>query len=242
MGSIQLFPKRRGTRAAAAKAWTEPTVPPRGPVRVRAARLEDFALIHALYRRAMPEGSAPSVRELEARRHAFPAGQMVAERGGEVVGAASALLVDWERHAMRPRWSTLTDGPFTAHDASALTLFAVDTVVEPSKRGSGIGRALYQARRQLCRRQNLQRVLVACPLEGYAPLRDMLTPERFAMRLLMGDIPDPLLRFHLALGFQFCGVLRDFWDGAGGSGHAALLAWLNPAFDPPSPPALAVGL
>jgi GNAT superfamily N-acetyltransferase len=234
VGSIQhLFPKRRGLQAAKA-GWSEATRPARGPVRVRAARREDFAIIHALFRRAAPAGGTPSVRELEARRHAFPAGQMVAERGGEVMGAASALLVDWERHASRPRWATITgEGLFTSHEDAALTLFAVDTVVDPLHRDSGIGRALCQARRQLCRRLNLQRILVTCGMPGYAPLRDMLTPERFAMRLMMGDIPDPVLGFYLAQGYQFCGVLRDFREGE----HAALLAWLNPAFDPPRPPA-----
>lgn len=242
MGSIQAFPKRARPLARVA-SWREEGLPARGPIRVRTARLEDFAVLHALCRRASPD-ACPSVRELEARRLAFPEGQLVAERAGEVVGAASALVVDWERFAAKPRWSAVTgEGHFSTHEPSALTLFTAQVVVEPRRRGSGIGRALHQAYRLACHRMNLQRILVAMPLPGYAAMKDMLSPERFAMRLVMGDLPDPALRFHLAQGFQFCGVLRDFLDDADerANGHAALLAWINPAFVPPKPPALEEG-
>jgi hypothetical protein len=53
-----------------------------------------------------------------------------------------------------------------------------------------------------------------------------------------GEIEDAGLRFALAHGYQFCGVLPGYLpEDAESQGNAALLAWLNPLHAPPQPPA-----
>jgi GNAT superfamily N-acetyltransferase len=237
MGSIQAFP-RRARAGTLADVWRMVPMPGQGLVHVRTALPEDFALLHGLHRRAHPDRPAIAMKALESQRHHFPEGQLVAECAGQLVGAATSLIVDWERHAVWPRRASLTaDETFATHEPSGGTLFAADLFVDVSRRGGGVGRALMQARRQLARRLNLRRIVTAVPLTGYAAAAGR-TPEDFVARIVMGDLPLPGLRFQLAQGFQLFAVARDYdpTDLASG-GHAALLVWLNPSYTPPAPPA-----
>lgn len=242
MGSIQSFPKRART-GTLADVWRHGPLPGPALVRVRAARAEDFAMVHSLHRRAHPDRGAVAMRVLESQRLHFPEGQLVAERQGAIVGAASSLVLDWEAHALAPVRAQLTaHDSFDNHDPRGDTLFAADTLVDAASLGSGVGRALLQARRQLCRQLNLRRIVCILPLTGYAALRDGLPPEHFAMRVVMGDLPHAALRFHLAQGFQFCGIARDHEPADRASaGHGAILAWLNPNYTPKEPPAREAG-
>lgn len=242
MGSIQSFPKR--VRAGTlADVWRHVPMPGPAMVQVRAARAEDFAMVHSLHRRAHPDRPAIAMRTIESQRHHFAEGQLVAERQGEIVGAASALVLDWEAHALAPRRESITAADtFASHDPRGDTLFAADTFVDVASRGAGVGRALLQARRQLCRRLNLRRVVTIAPLTGYAAQHGRVPVERFAMRVVMGDLPEAFMQFHLAQGFQFCGVARDYEPGdLASGGHGAILAWLNPHYTPPGPPAREAG-
>ncbi len=241
MGSIQTFP-RRLRAGTLADVWRMAPLPT-GLVNVRAALAEDFAILHALHRLALPARPALAMKLLEAQRHAFPEGQLVAMQGGQAVGAATSLVLPWERHATLPKWEDITaQGTFASHDAAGDTLFAVETLVDSSRRGLGIGRALLQARRHLCRKLNLRRIVAAAPLSGYVPLVTSVSPEQYATRILMGDLPDPMLGLYLAQGFQYCGVARDFLPvDAESRAHAALMVWINTAHTPHPPPAREAG-
>jgi GNAT superfamily N-acetyltransferase len=242
MGSIQVFPKRSriGTLA---DVWRHAPLPGPAMVQVRPARAEDFAMVHSLHRRARPDRPAIAMKVLESQRHHFAEGQLVADSQGEIAGAASSLVVDWEPYSVAPRRAAITGGDtFASHDPAGDTLFAADTFVESASRGSGVGRALLQARRQLCRTLNLRRIVMVAPLSGFTAVRERFSPEQFATRIVMGDAVDAYIRFHLAQGFQFCGVARDY-DPADlvASGHGAILAWLNPHYTPPGPGAREAG-
>ena len=153
-----------------------------------------------------------SARELEYRVYAFGSGQLVALRDGRIAGWATS---------MRRDWPLLSPGGDTLH---------VDTLaLDDSPPGHGAGRLLLLAQRSLCRRLNLRRLSMALPLPATEP------PEDYARRVLWGDVPDATWRLLAAQGLQFCGVQRDFLP----SGPAALFAWLNPLYAPPSPPASA---
>ena len=237
MGSVQAFP-RKGIHTIA-DVWRIAPMPT-GVLRVREMHVEDCAAIRALQRASRPNVEPWSLRQLESQRHAFPEGQLVAEANGVIVGAASSLLVRWDEYAVAHTWRGITgDGTFGTHDPESLTLYGAELVVDTKRRGFGIARALFQARRQLCRRLNLRRVITAVRLSGYAAVRDEMSPELYAMRVLWGDLADPLLRFHMTQGFQYCAILHGYLpEDSDACGHAALAAWLNPLYTPPRPPAI----
>jgi len=244
LGSIQIFPgKAAATKAVAtlADVWRVAPVPGSGAIKVRAARVEDYAALRALERQAHSGLPPLTLRQFEARRHVFPEGQWVAECGGAIVGAASSMIVAWDAYPIHASWKAITaDGTFATHDPHSHTLFGSDLVADASRRGFGVGRALSLARRRLCRRLNLRRIACALPLPGHAALGDEMPPDLYARRAVWGEIDEPLLRFHLAQGFQYCGILPDFFPGEGASARpAALVAWLNPLYAPPGPSAFA---
>ena len=239
MGSVQYFPRASGSATTLADVWRAGPVPGSGVVRVRETRLEDFAAIRALQRAAAPYMPAWTLKQLEAQRHAFAEGQMVAVCEGQVVGVASSLVLRWDDYGAQPSWRGVTgDGTFTTHNINGRTLYGADLVVDSTRRGFGVGRLLLQARRRLCRRLNLKRIVATARLPGYRAVGDTITPEQYAMRVVWGDIADPSMRFLMAQGFQFCGILHDYLpEDADSCGHAALLAWLNPLYAPPGPTA-----
>jgi GNAT superfamily N-acetyltransferase len=236
MGSVQIFPGRQaGTLADVwriADAGTE-------PLRVRATRREDYAAIRAVQRETTPHFPPWSLRQLEAQVHAFPQGQVLALADGRIVGAAATLVVSWEEHRLAHTWRSITaDGLFSTHQPGGDTLYCAALVTDPSRRGYGAARALVLAERRLCRRLNLARIVTTARLAGYAEHAAGITPEDYARRVVWGEIEDPGLRFALAHGFQFCGVLPGYMpEDTESQGHAALLAWLNPLHSPPRPPA-----
>ncbi len=242
MGSIiEVFPRNDAGRPLRRNIalGTEP-VSATGAPKVRATRLVDYAAIRALQREAHPRGAGFTLQQLESRRRAFPDGQLVAERDGQIVGAASALVVQWDDYALHPTWKAVTgDGYFSTHDTVGLTLYGADVVIDIGRHGAGAGRALFQAQRRLCRKLNLRRIISAVHLGAYHEHRDEMSPELYAQRVIWGDLFDPQLRLHLAHGFQYCGILRDYHpEDLESHGNAALVVWLNPFHTPDEPPAL----
>ena len=57
--------------------------------------------------------------------------------------------------------------------------------------------------------------------------------ELYAKKVLWGDLQDPVLSFQLREGFRYCGIMNDYLpDDLESCGHASLIAWINPDYDP----------
>ena len=237
MGSIQAFP-RKAHASTLADVWrAAPSTG--GALRVREARLEDFAALRAMQRQFAPHIPALTLRQLETRRHVFAPGQLAAVADGRIVGAASSLIVHWPDGGAVPSWTGLTgEGSFITHDMTASTLYGAELYVDGTRHGSSVARALLQALRRSCRKLNLRRLVTTERLAGYADADPSTTPARYAMRIVWGDVGDAAMGLRMSMGFQFCGVLPGFLpEDRASLGNAALLAWLNPLYAPPGPPA-----
>lgn len=236
VGSIQAFPRKPAV-ATLADVWRAAALQSAGSIEVRPMRLEDYAALRAMHRQAEPWREPPTLRQVESRRQAFGEGQLVAVCDGRVAGAFASLVVPWDPDSRATRDSLTGEGYFTTHDADAGTLYAAEMLIDAGKRNVAVARALFQAGRRICRRMNLRRMTTTTRLEACA---EGTTPERYAMRVVWGDLADAAMRLRMSLGFGYCGILHGFLpeDTASG-GHAALFAWLNPIYAPPRPPAFA---
>ena len=236
MGSVQIFPGRQA--GTLADVWRLAAVGAEPP-RVRNTRREDYAAIRAVQRDTTPHLPPWSLRQLEAQLQAFPQGQFLALADGRIVGASATLVVPWAQHRLAHTWRSVTgEGMFSTHQPGADTLYCAALVTDTTRRGFGAARALVQAERRLCRRLNLARIVATTRIAGFSDRATEMTADEYARRVVWGEIEDPPLRFALAHGFQFCGVLPGFMpEDTDSQGHAALLAWLNPMHSPPRPPA-----
>jgi len=207
-----------------------------GEILIRQAEPDDFTRLIELNSRAFPllseENVVWSTRQLHNHLKVFPAGQLVAIIGDRIVGAVASLIIKADRDPYRQHtYAGITDGGyFHNHDPSGDTLYGADVYVDPDHQGMGIGAALYEARRVLCKRLNLRRILAGGRLAGYASMAAELTPEEYVQKVVNGEIRDHVLGFQLREGFVVRGILRNYITDPVSLNHASLIEWLNPDY------------
>ncbi len=176
--------------------------------------------------------------EEQLRNHqaVFPDGQILAEMEGRIVGATASLVVDMGPDPYRQHtYAGITDnGYFHNHDPRGDTLYGAEVYVLPSHEGKGIGAALYQARRELCQKLNLRRILGGGRLSGYAEVSERMGPHEYVREVENGERRDPVLSFQLREGFVVRGTLRNYMEDPRSRNAATLIEWINPEFKPVS--------
>lgn len=211
---------------------------PSGQATLRLCRAEDIAGLIELNKLCFPTMIEENVvwnrGQLQNHLRLFPEGQIVVELGGRLVGAVSSLIVHLGVDPYRPHtYSGITDGGyFYNHDPQGDTLYGADVYVHPDCRGLGVGHVLYEARRSLCRRLNLRRIVAGGRIYGYVDYRDRFTPERYVRKVEEGEIKDLVLSFQLREGFVVRSVLRNYIRDPRSLNTATFIEWLNPDFKP----------
>ncbi|MBK9019494.1 MAG: GNAT family N-acetyltransferase [Sulfuritalea sp.] len=167
----------------------------------------------------------------------FPQGQFVAIAEGRLVGIAISLVVLWDDYGLGHTYDEVTgEQSFNTHNMQGRTLYGAEVCVDPEARGMGVGHALYQERRRLCRQMNLKRIIAGGRLPGYRANANHMSAQEYAQRVIWGDLDDPVLDFQMGEGFHFCGILSGYLPADIDSvGNAALIVWLNPHYDPAKP-------
>lgn len=232
------------------RAPSRPNVPPAttmqptshetaiGTISLRAATTADIDELVALNTRCFPAMAEENVvwtrGHLLSHQRLFSEGQIVAELNGKLVGGVCSLIVDLGDNPYRPHtYAGITDGGFFHnHDPSGDTLYGADVFVEPTLRGGGVGRLLYEARRNLCKQHNLRRILAGGRLHGYLQHADKMTPEEYIHAVEVGDIKDLVLSFQLREGFIVRGILKNYITDPNSKNNASLIEWLNPDYTP----------
>jgi ribosomal protein S18 acetylase RimI-like enzyme len=201
-------------------------------VQVRQTASADIPSIIELCRAVYPE-SAPWTREqLESHLRIFPEGQLVAEEqpSKRIVGMAASLIVLWDDYETSMAWRDFTAaGFFTNHDPeNGRTLYGAEIMVHPAYQGHGVGKKLYEARRNLARKFGLLRIRAGARLRGYHRFAGELTPEQYVIHVVRGDIADATLTFQLRQGFRVIAVVNGYLQHDPESlGYAAVIEWLN---------------
>ena len=198
---------------------------------VRQTTPADFENVQALCRRVYPHDEPWELRHLESHYNVFPEGQLVAvdETTGQIVGMAASLIVAWDEYDWSDTYTDFTDNyMFTNHDPHGRTLYGAEVMVDPASQGQGVGKALYKARRDLCRRLKLRRIRAGARLSGYYRYADQMPPLEYTLRVINGELTDPTLSFQIKQGFRVFNLVQGYFDHDPQSlGHAALIEWIN---------------
>ena len=200
---------------------------------IRHTRSTDIKPLLELQERVYPTIRPWPESTLLQQIETFPQGQIVAEVDGQLVGAASSLMILWDEWDVEHTWKEITSrGSFNTHNPEGRTLYGAEVFVQPELRGAGIGHALYRGRRQICRKLNLKRIIACGRLPGYHHHADQISALLYAQKVVWGDILDPVLNFQLREGFDFCGTVDGYLpDDLDSLGHASLIVWLNPRYN-----------
>lgn len=202
-------------------------------VTIRLTEPRDHDGVAALTRAVYPDAVPWNTIQLSSHRDVFPEGQFVAVAAPDdrVVGMAASLVILWDDYAIDSDWHRFTNrGMFTNHDpVHGRTLYGAEVMVHPDMRGRGIGRRLYQARRELVRRLGLLRIRAGARLRGYHKVAGRMSAEDYAIAIVRGTESDPTLSFQLSEGFEVLAVVSGYLQHDPESlGYAAVIEWLNP--------------
>lgn len=207
---------------------------PRGPITLRLARPEDTSALIALNKICFPNMVEDSVvwRKGQLLNHMrlFPEGQIVAEHQGQIVAAIASLIVDLGADPYRPHtYAGITDGGyFHNHDPKGDSLYGADVYVHPEMRRCNIGHQLYEARRALCKRLNLRRIVAGGRIEGFSSAPAGITAEQYVKKVEDGDCTDLVLSFQLREGFVVRGLLQSYIIDPNSRNFATFIEWKNP--------------
>jgi GNAT superfamily N-acetyltransferase len=162
----------------------------------------------------------------------FPAGFFVVLDRDRVVGQAAGLLVDFDFD--HPQHTVLdicgADGSLPAHKDDGAWYYGTDIAVHPDYRGKGLGRQLYDLRKELVRRLGKRGIVAGSHIEGFAKHKHAMTAEAYVRRVVSGELHDPTLSFQLANGFRALGVLHGYIVEPEIDSCAALIVWDSPDF------------
>lgn len=213
--------------------------PPSAPrVAVRPLELADYAAVKALQLECFP-GMSPWTRDQWASMvRIFPEGQLGVEVDGAIVASSASLIVDYSEYATWHDWRTIADAGFIRnHDPEGDTLYGIEVQVSPRHRGMKLARRLYDARKSLCRRKNLHRIVLGGRIPGYAAHRHELSAQEYVARVIRKELFDPVLSTQLSNGFVVEQIIQDYLPSDEDSaGYATALEWYNLDYVSPHAP------
>jgi predicted amidohydrolase/ribosomal protein S18 acetylase RimI-like enzyme len=205
-------------------------------LRLRTLTSDDYPQLAHLMNLVYPDiGGAWPKDTLEALIRMFPDGQLCIEDHDELVAVALTIKVSYDRFSNPHRYEDLiTDNQVRSHNPDGDALYGLDVLVHPEYRGYRLGRRLYEARKDLCREENLRAILAGGRLPGYADHADSLSVMDYIDQVERQKLYDPILSFQLSNGFDVKRLLTRYLpEDASSRGYATLLEWDNILYEPP---------
>jgi len=199
-------------------------------LRLRNTCLSDYPaltdIMDQVYGRA---GGAWTLEQFESQLARFPEGQICIEDNGKVIAAVISVVVDYKKFGDFHTHNDITgDGYLTTHDPTGDTLYGVDVFVHPDYRGLRLGRRLYDARKELCRKLNLRRIIFGGRIPSYRKYSDELTPQQYIEEVKIREIYDPVLTFQLSNDFHVRRVITGYLpEDEESHGYAVISQWIN---------------
>ena len=166
----------------------------------------------------------------------FPEGQVVIMINGEIAGCALSIIVEARLADRAHSYREVTgDYTFRTHRSDGTVLYGVDVFIKPEYRGLRLGRRLYDYRKELCEKLNLERIVFGGRLPNYHRYAADLSPRQYIERVKEKEIEDPVLNFQLRNDFHVKRILRNYLEGDTASQeYAALLEWNNIYYEKPN--------
>ena len=197
---------------------------------LRTLREDDFDAVVALQLRCFPAKMNPWSREqFQSQIRTFPEGQIGIVAGDRLVASSASLMVTDGDYSNWANWLEMSDDGFIRnHDPDGDSLYGIEIMVDPEMRGMRLARRLYDARKELCRRKDLARLIIGGRIPGYAANAGNMTAREYVERVMNKSIFDPVLTVQLANGFQMRELVKDYMPSDEDSaGWATCLEWPN---------------
>lgn len=173
-----------------------------------------------------------SAGDIRAYARTFPEGYFVAMVADRPVGMGAGIFLDFDFDKPQHTIGEITgDHQCGNHDPDGEWYYGTDMTVHPDFRGLGIGRMLYDRRKEFVRASNKKGIIAGGSLPGYFEHKHDMGIEEYVAKVVAGDLRDATLSFQLANGFEVRGLLADYIEDEADDGWATLIVWENPDYE-----------
>jgi GNAT superfamily N-acetyltransferase len=164
--------------------------------------------------------------DIRAYARVFPEGYFVAMDHRTPVGMGAGIFLDFDFDNIQHTIAEITgENQCGNHDPDGAWYYGTDITVLPEYRGRGIGRLLYQARKDLVRRHGKRGIIAGGSLPGFYDHKSEMTIEEYVTAVVAGELRDPTLTFQLDNGFEVRGLLENYIEDEADDGWATLIVW-----------------
>jgi GNAT superfamily N-acetyltransferase len=190
----------------------------------------------ALELAAFPHANAEdllSEADIRAYAETFPEGFFVVLDGERVAGQGAGIFLDFDfDHPQHTIAEIAGEHQCANHTPDGAWYYGTDMAVHPDYRRRGIGRMLYEVRKDLVRRHNKRGIIAGGHMPGYGRHRNDMTTAEYIARVAAGDLYDPTLSFQIENGFRIITILHNYIRDEITGGDSALIVWENPDYRP----------
>jgi predicted amidohydrolase len=181
------------------------------------------------------EDSFWTKEKVELLISAFPEGQIMVLMNDKLAGIALSIIVNDKDIKGIHSYKQITGNfNFTTHDSFGSILYGIDVLVSKEFRGMRIGRRMYDYRKELCEKLNLEKIAFGGRLPRYHEFAKVITPRQYIHKVKSKEIHDPVLNFQLSNDFYVRRILKNYLEGDKSSmDYAALLEWNNVYYEEP---------
>lgn len=198
-------------------------------IEVRNLRFDDYDELIAMQVACFP-GMLPWARaQFDSQVRVFPDGQFCVTVDGVMAASSCSLVVKFDLYSDWHDWKRISDdGYIRNHDPRGDTLYGIEIMVHPDYRGMKLARRLYDARKDLCRRLNLERIVIGGRLPGYRERASEMAAQEYVNRVILKELYDPVLTTQLANQFKLQRLIPDYLPADAESvGWATHMEWVN---------------
>lgn len=198
-------------------------------IRLRQIQRDDYDALVAMQLRCFPGMKPWSRAQIDSQIEIFPEGQLCVELEGRIVASSNSLIVDYDRYDDWHDWGRIADAGFIRnHEPDGDTLYGIEIMVDPEFRGMHLARRLYDARKALCRRMNLARIVIGGRIPGFGSQAAEMTAREYVEKVTERGLYDPVLTTQVANGFVLRALIPDYLPSDEASrGYATHLEWTN---------------
>jgi len=169
--------------------------------------------------------------EVRVQEEVFPEGAFMVLDGERVVGMASGIFINYDlSNLQHSLYDIAGEDGLNAHEPDGEWYYGLDIAVHPDYRGLGIGKRLYELRKQVVKDFNKHGIIAGGVIPGYADHKHEMSAEAYVEAVTAGDLFDSTLSFQLANGFEALGAIADFVHDEATGGWASFIVWYNPNY------------
>jgi GNAT superfamily N-acetyltransferase len=169
-----------------------------------------------------------SVDEVVTQAEIFPEGAFMVLDDEWVVGIGSGIFLDYDLTNIQHTMDEVLHDGIRSHDPAGEWYYGIDIAVHPEYRGKGIGKRLYELRKQVVRDFGRKGIIAGGVLPGYADHKHAMSAEAYVKAVAAGELADSTLSFQIANGFEVLGAIANYVDDPETDGWASFIVWHNP--------------